>query len=171
MPLNIDFVQVLLHMLNFVILAGGLSLILFKPVSRFMEERKKHFEELASENAKAAAENQRLKEEYEEKLASVDEEIAGLRADAEKEAADAAKTYLDSAKEKANAIVQNAEAEAEARKKQILESAQTEISELVLSAAQKLVSSTENEERTHALYDAFLKEAEKENASGREKRR
>ena len=32
MPLNIDIVQVLLHMLNFVILAGDLTLILFNPV-------------------------------------------------------------------------------------------------------------------------------------------
>ena len=32
MPLNIDFLQVLLHMLNFVILAGGLSLLLYKPI-------------------------------------------------------------------------------------------------------------------------------------------
>jgi len=171
MPLNIDFVQVLLHMLNFVILAGGLFLILFKPVSRFMEDRKKHFEELASENAKAAAENQQLKEEYEGKLAAADEEIAGLKADAEKEAAAAAKAYLETAKEKADAIIQQAEEEAETRKKQILESAQTEISELVLSAAQKLVRSTESEERTQALYDAFLQEAEKETATGREKRK
>ena len=33
MPLNIDFLQVLLHMLNFVILAGGLTFLLFKPIS------------------------------------------------------------------------------------------------------------------------------------------
>ena len=171
MPLNIDFVQVLLHMLNFVILAGGLTLILFKPVSKFMEDRRKHFEELASENEKKAEENQRLKEEYEAKIAHADEEIAGLRASAEKEAAAAAKAYLDEAKEKAAGIIQTAEKDAAARKKQILESAQTEISELVLSAAQKLVGSTESEERTHALYDEFLEKAEKEAASGKEKRR
>ena len=53
-----------------------------------------------------------------------------------------------------------AEAEAEARKSQILESAHTEISELVLSAAQKLVEGTEEEDRTHELYDAFLAQEE-----------
>ena len=45
MPLNIDFMQILLHMLNFVILAGGLTLLLFKPVKKFMAERKKYFED------------------------------------------------------------------------------------------------------------------------------
>ena len=43
MPLNIDFLQVLLHMLNFVILAGGLSLLLFKPISKFLDQRRAHF--------------------------------------------------------------------------------------------------------------------------------
>ena len=37
MPLNIDFVQILLHLLNFVILAGGLTLLLFNPVKKFIE--------------------------------------------------------------------------------------------------------------------------------------
>ena len=46
MPLNIDFLQVLLHMLNFVILAGGLTFLLFKPINKFLENRKAHFEKL-----------------------------------------------------------------------------------------------------------------------------
>ena len=49
MPLNIDFLQVLLHMLNFVILAGGLSLLLFKPISKFLDQRRVHFETLEAE--------------------------------------------------------------------------------------------------------------------------
>ena len=160
MPLNIDIVQILLHLLNFVILAGGLTFLLFKPVSKFMEERKKRFEDLARENAEKAAENEKLKQEYEEKLENADAEIAEMRAQAEQEAAAAAREYLDGAKERAAEVIRKAETEAEARKSQILESAHTEISELVLSSAQKLVGSTEDEERTHALYDAFLEQEE-----------
>ena len=36
-PLNIDWQQILLHLLNFVILAGGLYLLLYQPVKAFME--------------------------------------------------------------------------------------------------------------------------------------
>lgn len=36
-PLNIDWQQILLHFFNFSILVGGLYLLLFKPVKRFME--------------------------------------------------------------------------------------------------------------------------------------
>ena len=37
-PLNIDWQQILLHLLNFVILAGGLYLLLYQPVKAFMEK-------------------------------------------------------------------------------------------------------------------------------------
>ena len=51
----------------------------------------------------------------------------------------------------------NAETEAEKRKESILDSAQAEISELVLSATQKLLSDTVTPERNSALYDEFIR--------------
>ena len=80
---------------------------------------------------------------------------------AEKDAAQTAKEYIDSAHEKANAIIAEAEAEAEKRKETILDSAQTEISELVLSATQKLLSDTVTPERNSALYDEFIRRTDK----------
>ena len=50
MPLNIDFLQIFLHMLNFVILAGGLSFLLYKPVNKFLEQRKAYFAQLEKKN-------------------------------------------------------------------------------------------------------------------------
>ena len=42
-PLNIDWQQILLHLLNFVILAGGLYLLLYKPVKTFLDKRQKYY--------------------------------------------------------------------------------------------------------------------------------
>lgn len=165
MPLNIDFVQILLHILNFVILAGGLTLLLYKPISKFLNERREYFEQLEADNAQAAQENQKLKEEYEKKLADANTEIAQLRQDAERDAADAAKAYLESAKQKADNMLSAAETDAEARKHQILESAQTEIGELVLEATQKLVANSGDAERTRALYDEFIEVAQNESGA------
>ena len=169
MPLNIDIVQVLLHMLNFVILAGGLTLILFNPVRKFINERQKRFEDQETENRKNAEEYKRLKEEYEAKLVAFEEETAAARVQAERDAADIAKKYIDSSRAEAAAIISKAEQDAEKRKEQILDSAQTEIGELVIGAAQKLLTETATPERTEALYDAFIKEAEKK-TSRKEKR-
>ncbi|MBO4366524.1 MAG: ATP synthase F0 subunit B [Clostridia bacterium] len=165
MPLNIDFVQVLLHMLNFVILAGGLALILFHPIKKFMTERQKQFEDREEANRKQAEENARLQAELEEKAAAFEAEMAETRLKTEQEAADAAKAYIESSKTEAAAIVAKAEKEAEKRKEQILDSAQTEIGELVIGAAQKLLGDTATPEQTQALYDAFLKQAEQAQAN------
>ena len=157
MPLNIDIVQILLHMLNFVILAGGLTLLLFKPVKKFMEERKKYFEDKEKEIADGVANNAKLKEEYENKIATVNAEIDEMKLNAKNETAQTAKEYLNSAQEKAAAIISEAEAEAEDRKEHILDSAQTEIGELVVEATQKLLETNANSDRTHELYDEFIK--------------
>ena len=38
-PLNIDWQQILLHLFNFLILFGGLYLLLYRPVKAFMDKR------------------------------------------------------------------------------------------------------------------------------------
>ena len=48
-PLNIDWQQILLHLLNFAILAGGLYLLLYKPVKAFMAKREGWYQQQADE--------------------------------------------------------------------------------------------------------------------------
>ena len=156
-PLNIDFLQILLHLLNFVILAGGLTFLLFKPVNQFLEQRKERFAKAEEENSLAEEENQRLRAEYEQKLEEAEAEIQERQKVAEKEWADISAQHIEAAKEKAAAIIHAAEEEAEDRKEHILESAQTEIGELVVAATQKLLSDTVTPERNSALYDEFVR--------------
>lgn len=160
MPLNIDFLQILLHMLNFVILTGGLTLILFRPVNGFLTKRQEYYARLEQESLEKSEQAEALQSEYTKRLADAEGEIEALRANAEKEMADVSRAYIDKAKEKANAIVASAEQEAEARKEQILDSAQTEIGELVITATQKLLSDTVTPERNAALYDEFIRLAD-----------
>ena len=53
-PLNIDWQQILLHLFNFAILAGGLYLLLYRPVKQFMEQREAAYQK--SHDAAQAAE-------------------------------------------------------------------------------------------------------------------
>ena len=105
-------------------------------------------------------ENEKLRAEYEQKLKDADTEIAERKKSAEKECADVSAQYIKEAREKAARIILKAENEAEERKGHILESAQAEIGELVVSATHKLLSDTANPERDSALYDEFIHLAE-----------
>ncbi len=164
-PLNIDLLQILLHMLNFVILAGGLYLLLYNPICKFIDGRRAAFEEAEKRNRDAAEENLRLKEEYLAKISSAEAEILLKKKAAEKEWADTSAGYIRDAREKADAIIRAAEAEAEDRKEHILESVQTELGELVLGAAHKLVSDTVTPERDSLLYDEFIRLADEKLAA------
>ena len=170
MPLNIDLLQILLHILNFVILAGGLTFLLYRPANRFLEERKKYFEELSRESELAKEKADAVVSDYEERMQKLQQEIENMRYKAESEMAATSKAYIDKAKERAGSIISAAEKEAEERKEHILDSAQTEIGELVVTATQKLLSDTVTDERNSALYDEFIRLAEETVASKRTKK-
>ena len=72
MPLNINWQQILLHLLNLVILIVGLYLLLYKPVKKFMKKREDAYKE-REENTQAALDNAKAKEEeYSSRLAGVE---------------------------------------------------------------------------------------------------
>ncbi len=169
MPLNIDWVQILLHGFNFLLLAGGLILLLYKPVVSFLEQRRQYYTDKERELAEQAAANERLQAEYTAKMQEAEEQIREMRRMAEHDIAELSKATLDQAKEKAHAIILAAEQEAEDRKEHILDAAQTEIGELVVAATQKLLSDTVTPERNAALYDEFIRLADKTIASKRTK--
>ena len=74
-PLNIDWQQILLHLMNFVILAGGLYFLLYKPVKAFMDKRAAYYQEQADQAAQTTQAAQQLKADYEAKLSAADDEI------------------------------------------------------------------------------------------------
>lgn len=161
MPLNIDWQQILLHLLNFSILTAGLYLILFKPVKKFMDERKEYFRSL-EENTKAEAERvEAMRAELECKLSGVESEVGRRLAEAETAAADRAAEHLRDAEEKADKILSKAREDGENEKKRIIASAQNDIAYMVVEATEKLVAEDSTPEHDKALYDLFI-------AAGRE---
>ena len=67
-PLNIDWQQILLHLLNFVILEGGLYLLLYKPVKAFMDKRTAYYRDQDAQAAKALADGGTVSRVYQNSL-------------------------------------------------------------------------------------------------------
>ena len=153
-PLNIDFRQILLHVFNFLILFGGLYLLLYKPVKAFMEKRKAHYaemEEEAKEKQKEAEANRLM---YLEKLENAEAEIAEMKKKAADEANQAADAYLKDAKAEKDALLLKAKKDAEAEKEKILAKANSSIEDMVSKAIDKALS-----ENSDPIED-FLSKAE-----------
>ena len=151
LPLNIDLRQILLHMLNFVILAFGMYFILYKPVKEFMDKRKQIYEATDEKTKENRAKADSLKKEYEQKLSSADEEIKKIREQSELQAnADAAK-IIAKAQNEAEEILNKSKKQAEYESREALQRANREISEMTVAAAKKMVYKDTSE-----AFDAFL---------------
>lgn len=157
MPLNIDWQQILLHLLNFFILAFVLYLLLYKPVKKFMEKRKAYYTEMENKAKSALEDAEKSKEEYEERA----NEIKAHGEDLKKQAAEEVEKYrqseLRSAKEEAEKIIDKAKSEGEREKTRIIEGASKEITDIITAATEKIVLDS----TTSDAYEQFLKAAER----------
>ena len=114
MPLNIDFQQIFLHLLNFTILLGGLYFLLYRPVKDFMAKRTAYYEDLDRQAKERLAEAERSQEAYRQKLDQADAEIRQKNEQAQQAALDAAEAQLGQAREEAGRILARAREEAQA---------------------------------------------------------
>ena len=139
-PLNIDWQQILLHLLNFAILAGGLYLLLYKPVKAFLAKR----EDWYRQQADAAEETRR--------------EAEALKADAQArtDAGEDARRIREDAQTQAEKLLSDARAQAESDRRKLMEASQRQVKELVSAAAEKLLLSSDSE-----AFDRFLAESER----------
>ncbi len=137
-PLNIDWQQILLHMFNFVLLTGGLYILLFKPVKSFMEKRQAGYEKQKAEAAEAvrAAEARDAEVSRREGELAADLEdmrnAARKKAEAEREAAEAA------ARGEAEKIIADARTQAELQRQRIIAEANKEAVSIAREAIDKL---------------------------------
>ena len=156
MPLNIDWQQILLHMLNFVILAGGLYFILYKPVKSFMAKREQHYKEMNDAAEANRAEAAALRKATQEKYDAAVDEIVHMRTKASDEIEAEKQRLLGEARAEARRILETAGKTAELRSKKALADSNEEIRALALEAVQKLLIND------GSALDRFLDAAESE---------
>lgn len=164
MPLGIDFMQIFLHLFNVVLLFGGLYILLYAPVKKFMAQRQEHYREMEDQAKVALADAQRMKESYEEKLRHVQNEIAEQKKKAAAEMERERKMGTRDIREEAAKIIVDAKRDAEKKKKAILDDAKQEISKMIVEATEKLLLEGSEKE----VYNAFLEDVERGTVNGGE---
>ena len=150
-PLNIDWRQILLHLLNLAILFLILYFLLYNPVKKFMEKRKKHYEEQNAESEAKLADAKANKEKYEKLLTNAEEEIAEKKRAAIADARAESEKIIKSAEEESSSILKKATAKAEDIKKQAHEQAKEELSDVIEKAAKEKIEKA-------CTVDGFLSE-------------
>ena len=151
LPLNINFGQILLHMFNLVLLFGGLYLLLYKPVKKFMDGRTLKYAELDKTAQEKLAAAQAAEEEATKKLADADNKIAEQSAKSKLQAEKEAEEIIKKANEQKKKMLADAEEAALHEKARIISDAREEVALLAVKAAEKvLMEKTDKSEKTDA---------------------
>ncbi len=158
-PLNIDWRQILLHLFNFAILAGGLYILLYRPVKNFMKQREDYYQGLRDDAEQVKEQAEQLKTQYETQLSQADEAIDRKKAEAEQELEQLRERELADAQRRAGVILEKARENAEREHQEMLSKATRELTQLAVTTAEKMVLNAKGDP-----YEQFLDLAEKEDA-------
>ena len=139
LPLNIDWQQILLHFLNFAILAFGLYMLLYKPIKAFMDKRAKYYEDIDKSANEKIQQLKSLEAEYDAKISNLEAEIKEKKLAAEESISIQTLKELDLARAESNRIISEAKAEGQAEKEKIIASSKKEIVELAVLASDKIL--------------------------------
>lgn len=145
LPLNIDWQQILLHMFNFVILAGGLYMLLYKPVKAFMDKRTAYYQSLSDDAQQKLDHAGELERQYDDRLRQADEQAAEVIRKAQDDASAQAQAILDKAQAQSERIMAQAQSSAQQERQKALQQAREDIVDLAVAATARMMQSKEND--------------------------
>ena len=157
LPLNIDWQQILLHLFNFVLLFAILYFLLYKPVKDFMEKRTQYYKKIDDDANTNLEDSEKAKKEYLEKLAAAETEISAKNEKARKELEESNARRIKQAEKEAEKIIADAHETLEKERNKMLKEAQNEISDMVVTATEKIVLQSSTAES----YEQFLTAVER----------
>lgn len=155
--LRID-INLLFTIINLVILVVVLRFVLFKRVHKILEERQKLVDQSLNNAAEAKANAEAMEAAHKEQLEALEREKKEILLETRQKATGEYERLVNEAERKAEGIVRTAKEEGERSKEEIIDQAQTEIAQMVVNAAAKLVLSPDGDE--NELYDEFLARTE-----------
>lgn len=154
-PLNIDWQQILLHLLNFVILVGALYFLLFSPIKKFIAKRTDYYKKMDEEANYKLNEAVQKDAKLTAKLNELHQEIQNEKQIAKKELERYKDEKIKEANLEASKIIESANQEALTNKAKIMSDCDEAIKNLVDDATEKLVLNASCED----AFDQFLKAA------------
>lgn len=143
---------------NLFILYLLMKKFLFKPVGDMVQKRE---QEVIDIYDKAKAEKtmaESLKAEYEQKLAAAKEDANEIIKSANRSARLRSEDILKEAQEKASSVIKKADKQLEQEKKNVMNEIKSEISDMAISLAEKVIEKDIDEKAHSDLFENFLKE-------------
>ncbi len=166
---DINLVGLAFQVINFLLLLFILNRLLFKPLLGRMDERRAKIEKGLEDAEVAARDRELARAEREAAVVEARKEAAEMIARADKIATDTRNEILAEARKEAEKVTQRAREEIDAEKEKAMSELRSQVADLALEAAAKLVRADMNATTQRRLVEEFLAEvpSEKHDARGR----
>lgn len=136
---GIDLQLILLQILNFGLLAAGLTYLLYKPVLRLLRERQERIEQGIKDAAAAEKMKQNAEAEKQSILTAAHTEAEAVAARAKTHAEERGQAIVSEAQGKAEQLLQQAAAAGEEIKVRSRQESEAEIAKTAILAAEKIL--------------------------------
>lgn len=158
LPLGIDPIKIGLHLLNFLLLLGGLTILLYKPILKFINNRQQTIEKQLSESEADRQKAKEMLDEYNQKVSGVEEEIKELNAKAAKEVQEEKAAILSDAKTRAEQLYAKAREDIETDKANAIKDLKNEVADVAIRLASSILDREISKEENLSLIDESIKE-------------
>jgi F-type H+-transporting ATPase subunit b len=155
---DINLVGLTFQVINFLLLLYILNRLLFKPLLARMDERSAKISKGLEDAEVAARDRELARAEREAAVSEARKEAAALLANANKIATDTRDEILAKAREDAEKVTERAREEIIAEKEKAMAELRSQVADLALDAAGKLVRSDMNATTQRRLVEEFLAE-------------
>ena len=161
---QINLFQVIIAAANFLIFLAIIWTFAFKPISKLLADRKSRIEEGLRDAEQARRDRESAEAERLAALQEARREANDILTRAQKVAQESRETDIAATKAELERLRQRAAAEIDAEKQRAIGELRTEVADLALRAASRVVGETMTSERERRLVEEFL--AESGTASG-----
>lgn len=158
--LKFEFWSIFWAVFNVVVLFILLRIFLFKPINKLMNERTQSIQKDIDDAEKAKAEAEELRRQYSDSISEAKEEANRIIMKAHDDAESERAIIIQKSHEEADQIVSAASETIENERRQALRQARSEIADLAIEAASKIVGANLDDEKNRRLVDEFLSEEE-----------
>lgn len=154
--------------LNFLLLTALLTFFLYRPVRKFMMDRRDRIKRSLQEAAQSRAQSAKMKQEYEARLAQASREAQDIIEKAVVQGERAQAEILDAARKEAKAILEQARAEAARERQVAFEALRDDIVDLVIATAGVVAGKKVDSADDEAIVKRLLEEGWLSDAGERE---
>lgn len=155
--MEIQVAQIIFQIINFGVVFGALTYLLYKPILKILDERSQRIEEGQLAAQKAIAEQEKIEEVKKQTRQKAEKEAAKLLEEANKTATERKNKIIAQAKEEALQEVERLRLAWNEEKRKSVQDMRAQFSDAVIAAAEKVVSQSLTAKSHAALVEEEFK--------------